>query len=35
MHPLFVGLILEALFAATMSTVDSLILACSAFLSRD
>lgn len=35
MPQIFVGLILAALFAATMSTVDSLILACSASLSRD
>lgn len=35
MPEIFVGLILAALFAATMSTVDSLILACSASLSRD
>lgn len=35
MPEIFVGLILAALFAATMSTVDSLILACSAALSRD
>lgn len=31
----FVGLVLAAMFAATMSTADSLILACSASLSRD
>ncbi|MBF6058742.1 sodium/proline symporter [Thiomicrorhabdus heinhorstiae] len=35
MPELFVGLILAALFAATMSTVDSLVLSCSATLSRD
>ncbi len=35
MPEVFVGLILAALFAATMSTVDSLVLACSASLSRD
>jgi len=35
MPEIFVGLLLAALFAATMSTVDSLILACSASLSRD
>lgn len=33
--PWFVGLVLAAMFAATMSTADSLILACSAALSRD
>ncbi|MBT8420437.1 MAG: sodium/proline symporter [Gammaproteobacteria bacterium] len=31
----FVGLILAAMFAATMSTADSLILACSASVTRD
>lgn len=35
MPQVFVGLILAALFAATMSTVDSLILSCSAALTRD
>jgi len=35
MPKIFVGLILAALFAATMSTVDSLVLSCSAALSRD
>ncbi|CAN8142878.1 Sodium/proline symporter [uncultured Thiomicrorhabdus sp.] len=35
MPEVFVGLLLAALFAATMSTVDSLILACSAAFSRD
>ena len=35
LSPWFVGLILAAMFAATMSTADSLILACSASLSRD
>lgn len=35
MPEIFVGLILAALFAATMSTVDSLVLSCSAALSRD
>nr|VFJ62437.1 MAG: sodium/proline symporter [Candidatus Kentron sp. DK]VFJ67347.1 MAG: sodium/proline symporter [Candidatus Kentron sp. DK] len=33
--PAFVGLILAAMFAATMSTADSLILACSASVTRD
>ncbi len=32
---LFVGLVLAAMFAATMSTADSLILSCSAALTRD
>lgn len=35
MPEIFAGLILAALFAATMSTVDSLILSCSASLTRD
>lgn len=35
MPSVFVGLMLAALFAATMSTVDSLILSCSASLTRD
>lgn len=35
MPQVFVGLMLAALFAATMSTVDSLILSCSAALTRD
>lgn len=35
MPDLFTGLMLAALFAATMSTVDSLILSCSASLTRD
>jgi Na+/proline symporter len=35
LSPWFVGLVLAAMFAATMSTADSLILACSASLSRD
>ncbi len=35
MPELLIGLILAALFAATMSTVDSLVLSCSATLSRD
>ena len=33
--PWLVGLVLAAMFAATMSTADSLVLACSAALSRD
>lgn len=35
LHPLFVGLVLAGLFAATMSTADSLILSCSAAMVRD
>ncbi|QAB15486.1 sodium:solute symporter family transporter [Hydrogenovibrio thermophilus] len=35
MPDMFAGLMLAALFAATMSTVDSLILSCSASLTRD
>ncbi|MPQ77259.1 sodium/proline symporter [Hydrogenovibrio sp. JE_KL2] len=35
MPKVFAGLILAALFAATMSTVDSLVLSCSAALTRD
>jgi SSS family transporter len=35
LDPWFVGLVLAAMFAATMSTADSLILSCSAALSRD
>ena len=35
LSPWFVGLVLAAMFAATMSTADSLVLACSAALSRD
>lgn len=35
LDPWFAGLVLAAMFAATMSTADSLILACSAALSRD
>jgi SSS family transporter len=35
LHPVFIGLILAALFAAAMSTADSLILACSAAVTRD
>ena len=35
MPDIFVGLVLAALFAATLSTADSLILSCSAALSRD
>lgn len=35
MPDVFVGLVLAALFAATLSTADSLILSCSAALTRD
>ncbi|MDX1795539.1 MAG: sodium/proline symporter [Hydrogenovibrio sp.] len=35
MPKMFAGLMLAALFAATMSTVDSLVLSCSAALTRD
>lgn len=35
MPDIFVGLVLAALFAATLSTADSLILSCSAALTRD
>lgn len=35
LHPTMVGLILAALFAATMSTADSLVLSCSAAVTRD
>lgn len=35
LHPLAAGLVLAGLFAATISTADSLILSCSAALSRD
>lgn len=35
LSPWFVGLVLAAMFAATMSTADSLVLACSSALSRD
>ena len=35
LSPLFVGVILAALFAATMSTADSQILSCSAAITRD
>ncbi|MBB3059767.1 sodium/proline symporter [Microbulbifer rhizosphaerae] len=35
LHPAATGLVLAGLFAATISTVDSLILSCSACLSRD
>ena len=35
LHPVATGLVLAGLFAATISTVDSLILSCSACLSRD
>lgn len=33
--PLLVGLVLAGIFAATISTADSLLLSCSAFLSQD
>lgn len=33
--PLMVGLVLAGIFAATISTADSLLLSCSAFLSQD
>ena len=35
LHPIFVGLILAGIFAATMSTADSIILSCSASLTHD
>lgn len=35
LHPLLAGLFLAGVFAATMSTADSLILACSAALTQD
>lgn len=35
LHPVFVGLILAGVFAATMSTADSLVLSCSASLTDD
>lgn len=35
LHPVLIGLILAAMFAAAMSTADSLILACSAAVTRD
>ena len=35
MHPAFVGLILAGIFAATMSTADSLVLSCSSALTND
>ena len=35
LSPFFIGLILAALFAATMSTADSQILSCSAAITRD
>ncbi len=35
MPPLAVGMILAGIFAATMSTADSLILSCSAALTHD
>jgi len=33
--PVFVGIVLAGIFAATISTADSLLLSCSAFLSQD
>ncbi|SMF39223.1 sodium/proline symporter [Alteromonadaceae bacterium Bs31] len=35
LHPLLVGLILAGIFAATMSTADSLVLSCSAAFTHD
>jgi sodium/proline symporter len=35
LSPVFVGLILAGIFAATMSTADSLVLSCSASLTHD
>lgn len=35
LHPVFAGLILAGIFAATMSTADSLLLSCSATLTND
>lgn len=35
MHPILVGMILAGIFSATISTADSLVLSCSASLSRD
>jgi len=35
LHPLLVGLILAGIFAATMSTADSLVLSCSAAVTHD
>lgn len=35
LHPVLVGLILAGIFAATMSTADSLVLSCSAVLTHD
>lgn len=35
LHPVLVGLILAGIFAATMSTADSLVLSCSAALTHD
>ncbi len=35
LHPVAVGLILAGVFAATMSTADSLVLSCSAMISSD
>ena len=35
LHPVFVGVILAGIFAATMSTADSLVLSCSAAITND
>jgi SSS family solute:Na+ symporter/sodium/proline symporter len=35
LHPLLVGVVLAGIFAATMSTADSLVLSCSAALTHD
>lgn len=35
LHPIFVGLILAGIFAATMSTADSLVLSCSSIVAND
>ncbi|WP_374764709.1 sodium/proline symporter [Yunchengibacter salinarum] len=35
LHPVFVGLVLAGIFAATMSTADSLVLSCSSALTHD
>lgn len=35
LHPVFVGLLLAGIFAATMSTADSLVLNCSAAITHD
>jgi SSS family transporter len=35
LHPVFVGLVLAGIFAATMSTADSLVLNCSAAITHD